>query len=206
MKIFPSSGLYAVTAENHAHPEALAAAVSAALRGGARVIQYRAKTSPNSLEEARLLLAECRAAGVPLLINDDIELALAVGADGMHLGRDDGSPEQARTRLGKEAIIGVSCYDSIELAVAAERQGASYVAFGRFFTSKSKPDAPCSRLATLTEAKRRLRVPVVAIGGITPENGRILIEAGADCLAVIDGVFGSGDPELAARAFAPLFA
>ncbi len=180
--------------------------VAAALRGGARVIQYRAKTSQHSLEEVRLVLAECRAAGVPLIVNDNVELALASGADGVHLGKDDGSPAKARERLGAAAIIGVSCYDSVERAVEAERNGASYVAFGRFFPSKSKPDAPCARLETLAEAKRRVSVPIVAIGGITPENGRQLIEAGADCLAAIEGVFGAHDPELAARAFESLFA
>jgi thiamine-phosphate pyrophosphorylase len=203
--IFPSSGLYAVTAENHVSPEALAVAVGAALRGGARVVQYRAKSAANQIEVARLVLDECRAAGVPLIVNDDVDLALAIGADGVHLGKDDGPLTQARARLGAEAIIGVSCYDALELAVKAQAQGASYVAFGRFFPSKSKPNAPCAHLETLLEAKRKITIPIVAIGGITPDNGRALIEAGADVLAVIDGVFGTEDPEQAARSFLPLF-
>ncbi len=202
---FPTSGLFAITAENPPSPQDLAAAVRAALRGGAKAIQYRAKSGGNHLLEARLILAECRAAGAPFIVNDDVELAQNLDADGVHLGKDDGSPRAARERLGEGAIIGVSCYDSVEQAVQAERDGASYVAFGRFFPSKSKPSAPCARLETLAEAKRRINVPIVAIGGITPENGRTLIEAGADCLAVIDGVFGNDDPELAARAFQPLF-
>ena len=202
---FPSVGLYAITAENHSSPEDLAKAVRLALQGGAKAIQYRAKSSPNPLQEAKLLLTECREFRIPLIINDDVELALAVGADGVHLGKDDGSPEEARKKLGQDAIIGVSCYDSVERAVQAESQGASYVAFGRFFPSASKPHAPCARLKTLGEAKKRVRLPIVAIGGITPENGGALIAAGADCLAVIEAVFGADDPAQAARSLGALF-
>jgi len=202
---FPYRGLYAITAEHHASPKQLAQDVRAALKGAARLIQYRAKSNPNRLDEARWLLAECRAFNVPLIINDDVDLALALGAEGVHLGKDDGSVGWARERLGASAIIGVSCYDSLERALDAERQGASYVAFGRFFPSASKPHAPCAHLKTLTEARRMVKLPIVAIGGIRPDNGRTLIEAGADMLAVIEGVFGGGDPEQAALAFQPLF-
>jgi thiamine-phosphate pyrophosphorylase len=206
MTQFPPFGLYAITAENHASPQALAEKVKAALRGGAKVIQYRAKSSQNQMQEARLLLAECRSFQVPLIINDDVELALAIGADGVHLGKEDGSIQEARKKLGATAIIGVSCYNSVERALEAEGLGASYVAFGRFFPSANKPNASCAQLETLTAAKERLRLPIVAIGGITPENGLPLIKAGADLLAVIDGVFGLDDPTLAALAFKPLFA
>jgi thiamine-phosphate pyrophosphorylase len=202
---FPSSGLYAVTGEHHAAPEELALAVRAAIRGGALVIQYRAKTVRDRLTEARLLRDECRAAGVPLIVNDDVALAQAVGADGVHLGRDDCALDEARRRAGPAAIIGVSCYDSVERALEAAEQGADYVAFGRFFPSKTKPEAACARLETLREAKRRLHIPMVAIGGITPENGASLLAAGADVLAVIEGVFGQPDPEAAARRFQALF-
>ena len=203
---FPTAGLYAITAENHPSPHVLAKNVNAALRGGAKVIQYRAKYTRNPLEEARLVLAECHACNAPLIVNDDVELALAIGADGVHLGKDDGSICEARKRLGEHAIIGVSCYDSLATAMAAEAQGANYVAFGRFFPSASKPNAPCAHTETLVAAKPALRLPIVAIGGITPENGRSLLDAGAAVLAVIDGVFGAGDPEIRARAFQPLFA
>ncbi len=203
---FPPSGLYAITAENNASPQALVDAINAALRGAAKAIQYRAKSSQNWLVEAKLLLAQCHAFQVPLIINDDVELALAIGADGVHLGKDDGSIVEARQRLGEEAIIGVSCYNSVERALEAQALGASYVAFGRFFSSNSKPSAPCAQLDTLVAAKQLLRLPIVAIGGITPTNGLSLIKAGADLLAVIDGVFGAGDPEQAALAFKPLFA
>lgn len=203
--IFPFSGLYAITAESHASPKQLAQAVQAALRGGAKAIQYRAKSSQNRLKEARLVLVECRAFNVPLIINDDADLALAIRAEGVHLGKDDGSILAARSKLGPKAIIGVSCYDSVERALEAERQGAGYVAFGRFFPSASKPHAPCARLETLIEAKRKLSVPIVAIGGITPDNGAALLKAGADVLAAIDAVFGADDPERAALVFQPLF-
>jgi thiamine-phosphate pyrophosphorylase len=179
--------------------------VRAVLRGGAGIIQYRAKSSQDRLTEARLMLAECRAFAVPLIINDDVKLASAIKADGVHLGRDDGSVEEARAKLGPTAIIGVSCYDSVERALEAQRLGASYVAFGRFFPSASKPHAPCARLETLAAAKQKLSIPIVAIGGITPDNGQVLLEAGADALAVIDAVFGADDPEQAALQFQRLF-
>jgi thiamine-phosphate pyrophosphorylase len=200
---FPTRGLYAITREGYPDAAALAEAVAAAIRGGAAVAQYRAKSAADPLAEAERLLAVCRAGGVPLIINDDVELAGRIGADGVHLGKDDPDLEKARRILGPDAIIGVSCYDSVERAVQAEAAGAGYVAFGRFFPSRTKPGAPCARLETLAGAKRRLSVPIVAIGGITPENGGPLLEAGAGLLAVIDGVFGAGDPERAARRFAP---
>ena len=202
---FPTAGHYAITAESHANPERLAQAVQAAVRGGAKVIQYRAKSRQDRLAEARLLLAVCQSFQVPLIINDDVELAFAIGADGVHLGKDDGSIAQARHRLGKQAIIGVSCYNAVERASEAQALGASYVAFGRFFPSSSKPNAPCAQLETLAAAKQCLHLPIVAIGGITPANGLTLIKAGADVLAVIDSVFGADDPEQAALAFRPLW-
>lgn len=202
---FPERGLYAITPEHLSTIDALLNAVSAAIAGGAAVIQYRCKNTAERQAGAPHLLHLCREAGVPLIINDDVELAAEVGADGVHLGKDDGDMALARRALGPQAIIGVSCYDSLERAMAAEQSGASYVAFGRFFPSRSKPNAPCARLETLTEARRRIRLPIVAIGGITADNGSPLLSAGADLLAVIEGVFGSNDPEAAAARFQPLF-
>ncbi|BBA34709.1 thiamine-phosphate synthase [Methylocaldum marinum] len=202
---FPRAGLYAITRENYPNEQALADAVAAAIRGGAVAVQYRAKASRDPLREAAKLLAVCRESGVPLIINDDVELARCVEADGVHVGKDDQSLAEARGVLGPAAIIGVSCYDSVELAVQAEANGASYAAFGRFFPSKTKPDAPCARLETLAEAKRRVSIPIAAIGGVTPENGGLLVDAGADFLAVIEAVFGGADPEPAASDFLPLF-
>ena len=201
----PSRGLYAITREHYPGTAALAAAVAAAIRGGAAMVQYRAKAAADPLAAAERLQAVCRAAGVPLIVNDDLELAWRVGADGVHLGRDDAGPTEARRRLGPAAIIGVSCYDSVELAVRAEEEGADYAAFGRFFPSLTKPGAPLARLETLALAKRRVRIPLAAIGGVAPGNGGPLLEAGADFLAVVEGVFGGDDPEASARRYAPLF-
>jgi thiamine-phosphate pyrophosphorylase len=200
-------GLYLVTPDTHADPQHLAAAVAAAIQGGARLVQHRFKGPDRALQvaQAEALLRVCRAARVPLLINDDRDLALALGADGVHLGRDDGDPGEARERLGPAAIIGVSCYDDLQRAADAERQGASYVAFGSFFPSATKPDAVRASPDLLRAARERLRIPAVAIGGITPQNGRLLIAAGACMLAVVAGVFDEPDPGAAASAYASLF-
>ena len=198
------AGLYAITP---AADTDLAPAVEAALRGGARVIQFRDKHGAPAARraQAETLLALCRAHDALLLVNDDVELAAAIGAHGVHLGQDDMPPAVARARLGAEAVIGVTCHASLALAEQATAAGADYVAFGRFFASRSKPEAPPAPVALLGEARRRLALPIVAIGGITPENGAQLIAAGAHMLAVIEGIFGRPDSEAAARACAELF-
>ena len=202
---FPAKGLYAITPERRQTTEHLADAVAAAIRGGALVVQYRAKNAADPFGDAAGLLSVCRGAGVPLIINDDVALARRIGADGVHLGKDDCALVEARRILGADAIIGVSCYDSVERAIQAERDGASYVAFGRFFPSKTKPGAPLAQLDTLIQAKRRVQLPIVAIGGVSPENGKRLLDAGADLLAVVEGVFGETEPKAAAERFRALF-
>lgn len=201
---FPQRGLYAITQTEGKTIDQVVAEVDAALRGGAAVIQYRDKNPIDAPNLARRLVALCHAHQVPLLINDSAELALSVGADGVHLGKDDGNIAEARRLLGPDAIIGVSCYNDIDRAVAAVAAGANYVAFGRFFPSGSKPLAAPAAIDTLIRAKRRLRVPIVAIGGIVPGNGGQLLAAGADVLAVIGGVF-DREPESAARELLRLF-
>lgn len=201
---FPRKGLYAITQPDGKSIAQVVADVEAALRGGAAVIQYRDKNPLDTGKLAAALLAVCHAHQVPLLINDSVELALAVGADGVHLGRDDGDLAAARAALGPDAIIGVSCYNDIGRATAAVAAGADYVAFGRFFPSGSKPLAAPAEIGTLQTAKRSLKVPIVAIGGILPENAGQLLAAGADLVAVIGGVF-DGDPFAAARRFQALF-
>ncbi|MGQ9831343.1 MAG: thiamine phosphate synthase [Thermochromatium sp.] len=201
-------GLYAITPDTP--PLAIAtlvAQVSLVIAGGARVIQYRDKihTRDERRRRAAALLACCRAAGVPFILNDDLDLAVELGADGVHLGRDDPDPRLARERLGETAIIGVSCYDQLALAEAAESAGASYVAFGSFFPSTTKPKAARPDPGLLTEARHRIALPLVAIGGITPHNGGSLIAAGADMLAVVTGVFAQPDLTAAARAYTNLF-
>jgi thiamine-phosphate pyrophosphorylase len=203
--VWPVRGLYAIT-DGAPSPQALAERVAAWIAGGARMVQYRDKGTETRrrLEEARALRAVCRAAGVPLLINDDVALAAAVDADGVHLGRDDADLRMARARLGPRALIGVSAYADLARAQEAIAQGADYVAFGRFFPSATKPNAPPVSIEVLRVARQALSTPVVAIGGITPENAGDLIAAGADLVAVIGGLSGP-DPTGQARRYAALF-
>ena len=208
--MFPGSlpgGLYAIT-DSHLIPAAsLTDRVAAAIRGGAAVIQYRDKSSDHEQrrQQAAALALLCRNHDVPLIVNDDVELAACVGASGVHLGKNDGSVQAARKVLGANALIGVSCYNLPERAVEAASEGADYVAFGRFFPSHSKPDAVTADPEMLRQVCQYLHVPVVAIGGITPENGQPLITAGAQLLAAIHGVFGQADVQAAARRYADLF-
>ncbi|GAC1623970.1 MAG: thiamine phosphate synthase [Nevskia sp.] len=206
-------GLYAITSSALcADPDRLAAAADAALRGGATVLQYRDKTSAPAqrLANARLLRGLCDRRGARLIINDDMALAQAAGADGVHLGAGDGSIAAARSALGAAAIIGASCGPSLARAQAALAAGASYVAFGRFFDSRTKPDAPQATLELLAEARPLLwPAAICAIGGVTTDNGAALVACGADLIAAVDGVFGHDDPqqiEAAARAYRALFA
>lgn len=204
-QLFPGRGLYVITRDTTEARFRIGDEIRAAIKGGANVVQYRAKAGRASKEEALALLSLCRSGGVPLIINDDVALARAIGADGVHLGREDADLTEVRAMLGPQAIIGVSCYDDPDRALKAQEEGATYVAFGRFFPSKTKPHAPCAQFSSLMEARERIRVPIVAIGGITLENARLLLEGGADLLAVIEGVFGSDDPESAARQFRALW-
>jgi thiamine-phosphate pyrophosphorylase len=198
----PLRGLYAISNGPRAD---LLAACAAALRGGAVLLQYRDKTGDRvrRAAEARALAALCREFGVPLVVNDDVALAADVGA-GVHLGEHDADIATARQRLGAAAIIGASCYDSLERARDAAAAGADYLAFGAFQPSPTKPHA---RRATpeLLRAARTLGRPLVAIGGITVDNAAAVIAAGADLVAVVSGVFGAADVEGAARRYADLF-
>ena len=200
---FPSSGLYVITKTEGLTTQQILDSVSSAIRGGAKVIQFRHKTHQNPVDIAQKLLAICHRSRIPLIINDDVELAARIGADGVHLGKDDQDIDIAKNLLGSESIVGISCYSSLDRAQAAQRRGASYVAFGRFFSSKSKSEAPLANLDVLIQAC--LDIPVVAIGGITRDNGKSLLDAGADLLAVIDAVCGRKNPEWAAKQFESLF-
>ena len=200
-------GLYVITAADVLSAEHLTLAVTQAIEGGATLVQYRDKNSDavKRETESRALLEICRSYQVPLIINDDVALAHTVGADGVHLGRDDASVADARRTLGRNAIIGVSCYNLLARARMAEAAGADYVAFGRFFTSRTKPHAVLADVELLRSARAELRIPIIAIGGITPANGARLIEAGADMLAVVEGVFGADDIRTAAQHYKNLF-
>ena len=200
---FPQRGLYAIT--DGPRPD-LMAVVAQALAGGARVVQYRDKTDDSTRRhaEAAALKQLCDAHAVPLIVNDDVALALAVGAAGVHLGRDDDAVAAARAVLGAGAIVGVSCYGSLERARAAAADGADYVAFGAFHASPTKPHAVRASIDVLRHSAT-LGVPRVAIGGITADNAPGLVEAGADVLAVISAVFGAADARAAAQRFARLY-
>jgi thiamine-phosphate pyrophosphorylase len=196
------SGLYVITADTTTVED-----VASAIRGGASIVQYRNKSKDVSerLREASVIRELCAEKGVLFIVNDDVKLAASIEADGVHVGREDADCASARERLGDEAIIGVSCYNDFPRAEAAFRAGASYIAFGAFFGSPTKPEAPHATTDLLLRAKRELPLPVVAIGGITPQNGASLITAGADMLAVITAVFSQPDIAGASRQFSDLF-
>jgi thiamine-phosphate pyrophosphorylase len=200
-------GLYAITDAALCARLGLVESVAQALAGGVRAVQYRDKGCDRDrrFAEAAALASLCRTTGALFIVNDDVELALAVNADGVHVGRDDEGVAAARARLGPGRLVGASCYDRLGLARAAVAAGADYVAFGSFFPSPTKPNAVRADVGLLRRARRELTVPLVAIGGMTPENGISLVAAGADMLAAIGAVFGAADPRAAAAAFAPLF-
>ncbi len=201
------SGLYAITDQALGQGNELCAQVEAAILGGARIIQYRDKSDDKHkrLHEATALLSLCQSHNIPLIVNDDLALARQINADGVHLGRDDTSLQQARNELGTAAIIGISCYNNLQHAIDAESAGADYVAFGRFFNSATKPQAVKADIDLLRQAKKALHIPMVAIGGITSENGFQLVQAGADMLAVIQGIFTQQNIQAACHQFAKLF-
>ena len=192
-------GLYAVTPDTD-DTAALRECVDAAITGGAQAVQYRNKRAPREqrVAQARVLAELCRSRDVLYIVNDDVELAAEVGADGVHLGRDDGDPGVARLILGPGPLIGVSCYADMARARAMADAGADYVAFGSLYPSSIKPDAVHAPLELLGRA-RSLGVRIVGIGGIDAENAAEVIEAGADAVAVINAVFGADDVESAAR-------
>lgn len=205
MKIKPS-GLYAVTPDLTDTPRLLEM-VTSVLQGGAALLQYRNKQASAALrfEQASALLALCQQHGVPLIINDHLELCRTLDVDGVHLGGGDGDVVAARALLGLDKIIGVSCYDRIELAVEAKSAGADYVAFGSCFGSSTKPAAVRAPLELFSQARQQVGLPTVAIGGITEENAGLAIAAGADALAVINAIFGASDVRQAAQNFSNLF-
>lgn len=203
-------GLYAITDSQLLADGKLLPYVEAALKGGARLLQYRDKSADDArrLREAEALRELCRQYDAQLIINDDAELAARLGV-GVHLGQSDGSLAAARALLGRKAIIGATCHARLELAATAAEEGASYLAFGRFFNSQTKPGAPAATTDLLNQARARFNLPLVAIGGIEPDNAGQLISAGADLLAVVHALFSApsaAEVERRARAFSALFA
>ncbi|MEN4828076.1 thiamine phosphate synthase [Pseudomonas sp. P39-UII1] len=202
-------GLYAIT-DSQLLAGRFLSHVEAALEGGVCLLQYRDKSddAARRLREAEGLMKLCERYGTQLLINDDAELAARLGV-GVHLGQTDGPLTPARALLGRQAIIGSTCHASLELAAQAASEGASYVAFGRFFNSVTKPGAPAANVELLQQARAQVRLPIAVIGGITLDNAAPLVAHGADLLAVIHGLFGADSAQEVtrrARAFNALFA
>lgn len=206
-------GLYVITPELSQTTNQLVTTVRQALAGGARIVQYRNKEQGQHLrhQQALALRELCHDHAVAFIINDDPHLAQQVHADGVHLGRDDMTISAARELLGEQAIIGISCYNQLDNAIQAEQAGANYIAFGSFYSSPTKPQAVLAELSLLPLARQVLSIPIVAIGGITVDNGAQLIAAGATTLAIISGVFSAPDnsPDAhvtaAAQAYTRLF-
>jgi len=199
-------GVYALTPDS-LDTEDLLLRARQALKGGVQVLQYRNKIADPALRlaQAHALRNLTQAFDAALIVNDDAQFAAVVGADGVHLGAKDGSVSGARAILGSDKLIGVSCYNQLQLARDAVTAGADYVAFGAFFSSTVKPDAVVATLDLLSNARSELGVPIVAIGGITAENGAALVRAGADALAVISAVFDAADIQLAVKNLNILF-
>jgi len=204
---FEIKGLYAITDTANLSSELMLTRTEEILRAGAKLLQYRNKQANENtrIAEAEQILDLCRKYSVPLIINDDIALALQTGADGVHLGKTDSSIADAREHLGDKAIIGCSCYNDLDRAQQAAKSGADYIAFGAFFSSPTKPEAAHATPDIIQTAKLKFKLPVVAIGGITPENGQSLIEAGADMLAVISGLYASNDPFNTTKQYIKMF-
>ena len=200
---FKPTGLYAITNES-ADLEQKTAKI---LKAGVCLLQYRHKMADFDFKiaQARHIQAQCQQYKTPFIINDDIDLAIEISADGVHLGKDDADLSQARQRLGDQAIIGISCYDQLELALEGEKNGADYIAFGRFFPSSTKPNAPQAPLLLLQQAQRQINIPIVAIGGINLDNAPQLIKQGAGLLAVIDSLFNTPDLTARTQQFRTLF-
>jgi len=203
---FNISGLYAITPDI-ADTDLLVKKVEAALQGGASILQYRNKQANHKLQtqQARAILPLCRQYQVPLIINDSVKLCLTLDADGVHLGTNDGNLAEVKARLGKEKILGASCYNRFDLAVQAQQAGADYVAFGACFASSTKPNAPVAGLDLFTRAKSELNISTVAVGGITLENAALAMQAGAKAIAVINAIFNVDDVKSTCFQFSELF-
>lgn len=199
-------GLYAVTPDT-LNTELLCQKVTAALQGGVSMLQYRNKAADAGLRlrQATALLALCRSFNVPLIINDHLDLCAKIDADGLHLGATDCDLGAARRLLGEHKILGASCYNSLDLAVQADAAGASYAAFGACFDSGTKPNAVNAPLSLIAEAKQKINIPLVAIGGITLQNAPQVIESGASAIAVVGALFDADDIIGASQQFSRLF-
>ena len=202
----PQRGLYLLADESALPFHLWAETLPACLDAGVKLVQYRAKQQPPQIqaEHASYLLSLCQQRHIPLLINDDVDLCLHIGADGAHLGRSDGELQKARQQLGPDMLLGNSCYNQLQIAQQAVQAGADYVSFGRLFSSSTKPEASGASLDVITQASSRLEVPICAIGGITPQNASQVIAAGADLLCVAGAILASKNPASACRKLATI--
>jgi len=207
MSTLPGSGVYAITDCENFPDGTVLGKTRVMLEQGIAVLQYRNKNraSPEYLPLAQQLLSLCRQYDCPLIINDDLELTRSIDADGLHLGQNDLAIGTARSGLGHGKLIGCSCHDRLETAIEAERQGADYIALGAFYRSPTKPDAGRIELSRLQTIRRAVSGPIVAIGGITPANGRAVVKAGADMLAAVSGLYGAADTARAVRQYQACF-
>jgi thiamine-phosphate pyrophosphorylase len=199
-------GLYIVTPDWD-DTQKLVEVTELALRGGAALVQYRHKNAGPALrrEQAERLLALCRRYQRPFIVNDHVDLCVALDADGVHVGGTDDSIAQVRAALGPGKLVGASCYGSLQLARDAYQAGASYVAFGGFYPSRVKKYPVTTPAEIITQSKAEVPLPSVVIGGMTQQNSAALVAAGADMVAVISSVYMAADPKAAAGEFARLF-
>jgi thiamine-phosphate pyrophosphorylase len=201
------SGLYAITPDLE-NTNDLLNKVQQALEGRVQLIQYRNKLANEILrrKQAKLLLQLCREYGIPLIINDHLDLAIEIDADGLHVGQDDISVTKARNQFGQDKIIGASCYNNLNLAVQAEKEGADYVAFGAFFSSLTKPNTISVTMDLVDQAKKKISLPIVAIGGIKLANARTVIQGGCAAVAVCNDLFHTENIKTTATQYSQLFA
>ncbi len=201
------SGLYALTHHDQLSEAKMLEDMEAVIKGGAKLIQFRDKFSKpdEKKHRAQNLLALCKNYQIPLIINDDLNLCIAIDADGVHLGQEDGSVSEARRRLGENKIIGVTCHNSPALALEAKQHHASYIALGSFFPSHTKTNAKPAELACIQQVKAMCELPLVAIGGITLDNAPVLLKHKVDALAVIHDLLDAENIELRAAQFTHLF-
>ena len=206
MNMPESQGIYVISDCRNREADDLLEITEEILSAGISLFQFRDKNSKYEVKKilAKKLQALCRKYKTPFIINDDVELAKEISADGVHLGRYDMSIDKARNILGRK-IIGVSCYNDLGYAISAERLGVDYVAFGSFFNSPTKPDTKKVEIELLVKSKSKLKIPIVAIGGITPENGKQLVKSKVDFLAVISGIYQSENIRDSVKTYKKLF-
>ena len=203
---FIIKGLYAITPDS-ADLNTLIQKTKSAIEGGAFMVQYRSKIQDRDvkMQQCAAILRLCREYEIPCIVNDDVDMCRILEADGVHLGEKDDNIAEVRHMLGEDAIIGSSCYDQLDRAKTAQKEGASYVAFGAMFPTSTKPNAPRASLALLKEAKREIQIPIVAIGGITVNNAHDVIKTGIDAIAVINSLYEAKSIKETAETFAKMF-